>query len=187
MRKLSYIPILFAVAGLIPLPTMRAGELKLEPGFKLLFNGKNLDGWQPKGKKDKLDGKTEAFKGRFKVENGMLVIDYVMKGNAYIETQAKFADDVRIKFDFNPGEKCNNDLFLRGTKFDIVVDSKSKELKAVKKGEWNTMDVIVTGDKIEHKINGVTARKSKAKAGASTFVLRAEFGAISIKNIRVKQ
>src|SRR5262249_22064150 len=53
-----------------------AEEFKLETGFTLLFNGKNLDGWkEASGKKESLEGKTEAYKGRFKVVDGVLVYD----------------------------------------------------------------------------------------------------------------
>src|SRR5262249_5617349 len=161
-------------------------EFKLEEGFKLLFNGKNLDGWkEASGKKESLEGKTEAYKGRFKVVKGSLVFDPKVKGDLYIETRKEFAKDVHIKFDFKPGPKCNNDIFLRGTKFDIIPGN--NENKSVKEGEWSTCEIIVTGDKVEHKINGKTARTSKTRGKASPFKIRAEFGAIEIKNIRVKE
>ena len=183
MRRLS----VFLFTGLmLSIPRVSADDFKLEPGFTLLFNGKNLDGWkEASGKKESLEGKTEAYKGRFKVVEGTLVYDPAVKGDLYIETAKEFGKDVHIKFDFKPGPKCNNDLFLRGTTFDIVPGS--KENKNVKEGEWHTFEIIVTGDKIEHKINGETARTSKAKDKATPFKLRAEFGAIEIKNIRVKE
>ena len=178
--------LLFLLALLLACPAGAADEFKLEPGFTLLFNGKNLDGWrEATGKKESLDGKTEAYKGRFKVVDGSLVYDPAVKGDRYIETAKEFGKDVHIKFDFNPGPKCNNDILLRGTKFDIIPGN--RENKNVKEGEWHTLEIIVTGDKIEHKINGETARISKAKAKATPLVLRAEFGAIQIKNIRVKE
>ena len=189
MRQLSYAFLFAALA----LPAMSAGgEFKLEPGFTLLFNGKNLDGWkEASGKKEALDGKTEAYNGRFKVVEGVLVYDPAVKGDLYIETAKEFGKDVHIKFDFKPGPKCNNDLFLRGTKFDIVLAAdekkKTKENKNVKDGEWNTLEIVVTGDKVEHKINGEVVRTSKAGAKATPFKLRAEFGAIEIKNLRVKE
>lgn len=178
MRRLSCLLVLMVlVFGL----TAGAGEFKLEPGYTLLFNGKNFDGWQPKGKKEPLDGKTEAFKGRFKAEGGAIVIDPAIKGGAYIETTKEFGGDATIKFDFKPGKDCNNDFFFRGTKFDIVL-----KLKGVKENEWNSCEIIAAGDKIEHKINGESARKSTSKEAASTFVIRAEFGAIEVKNLRIK-
>jgi hypothetical protein len=162
-----------------------AEDFKLEPGFTLLFNGKNLDGWrEAKGKKETLDGKTEAYKGRFKVADGALVYDPSVKGDLYIETVKEFGGDVHIKFDFKPGPKCNNDVFLRGTKFDIIPGN--KENKSVKEGEWSTLEIVVTGAKLEHKINGETVRTSKAGAKATPLMLRAEIGALEVKNIRAK-
>ncbi len=186
MRRLTYLVFCLGSVLLAPMPRMAAGEFKLEPGFMLLFNGKNLDGWkEASGKKESLEGQTEAYKGRFKVVDGKLVYDPAVKGDLYIETVKQFGGDVDIRFDFKPGPKCNNDLFLRGTKFDIIPGN--KENKNVKEGEWYAFEIIVTGDKIEHKINGETVRTSKAGAKATPFKLRAEFGAIEIKNIRVKE
>jgi len=173
-------------AGL--LPGMAADDFKLEPGFTLLFNGKNLDGWkEASGKKDALEGKTEACGGRFKAVEGRLVYDPDVKGDHYIETTRGFGKDVTIRFDFKPGPKCNNDVFLRGSKFDIVPGN--KENKNVKEGEWYAFEVVITGDKIEHKIGGETVRSGTLKADApeSPLKLRAEIGAIEIKNIRVKE
>lgn len=163
-----------------------ADDGKLEAGFTLLFNGKNLDGWkEASNKKESLQGKTEAFKGRFKVVEGKLVIDPAVKGDLHVETTREFAKDVHVKFDFKPGPKCNNDVFLRGTKFDIVPGN--KENMTAKEGEWSTCEIVVIGDKVEHKINGVTTRTSKTTAKSSPLRLRAEFGAMEIKNLRVKE
>ena len=186
MRRLACAFLLSGLMLLLPLPGMSADDFKLEPGFTLLFNGKNLDGWkEASGKKESLEGKTEAYKGRFKVVEGRLVYDPAVKGDLYIETIREFGKDLHIKFDFKPGAKCNNDFFIRKTKFDIIPGN--KENKNVKEGEWYTFEIVVTGDKVEHKINGEAVRTSKATAKASPFRLRAEFGAIEIKNIRVKE
>jgi hypothetical protein len=185
VRCFAYV-ILCAFLTFVPMARTSAGDFKLEAGYVLLLNGKNLDGWREAGgKKDSLDGKTEAYDGRFKVVDGKLVYDPAVKGDRYIETVKEFGKDVHIKFDFKPGPKCNNDLFLRGTKFDIIPGN--KENKNVKEGEWSTFEIIVTGDTIEHKINGTTARTSKVKGPATPFKLRAEFGAMEVKNIRAKE
>lgn len=176
------------LAALISATALARQEFKPEPGFTLLFNGKNLDGWkEASGKKEALDGKTEAYGGRFKVAEGRLILDPEVKGDLHLETVRTFAKDVHIKFDFKAGPKCNNDLFLRGTKFDIVPGN--KENKSVKEGEWTSFEIVVTGDKIEHKVGGETARTStlKADAPASPFRIRAEFGALEIRNLRAKE
>ena len=188
MRIQSHVLLLFGLAVLPLIADARAGEFKLEPGFTLLFNGKNLDGWQTAKvkKSEPLQGKTEAFKGRFKVEDGKLIYDPKAGGDRYIETVKEFAKDIHFKFDFKPGPACNNDILFRGKKFDIIPGK--GETKNVKEGEWYTFELVAVGDKIEHKIDGDTVRTTKnVKAIPSAFMLRAEFGAIQIKNIRAKE
>lgn len=186
MRRLASAFLFTGLMLLLPGLGRSADDFNLEPGFTLLFNGKNLDGWKEfSGKKEPLDGKTEAFNGRFKVVDGKLVYDPSVKGDLHIETKKEFDKDVHIKFDFKPGPKCNNDLFIRGTKFDIIPGKKEND--NVKEGEWHTFEIIVAGDKIEHKINGKTARTATTKAKSSPFRLRAEYGSIEIKNIRAKE
>ena len=66
------------LAGLAVLTLVSGGvaadDFKLEPGFTLLFNGKDLSGWKLKGG-DSLEGKTESPTKRFVVIDGNLVID----------------------------------------------------------------------------------------------------------------
>src|SRR5271168_4323765 len=153
MRRLTSALLLTGLMLVLETPSYSADDFTLEPGFTLLFNGKNLDGWKEASKnKEPLEGKTEAYGGRFKVVEGRLVYDPSVKGDLYIETTKEFGKDVHIKFDFKPGPKCNNDLFLRGTKFDIIPGN--KENKNVKEDEWYTLEIVIIGDKIEHKING---------------------------------
>jgi len=183
MRKISCVVGFFVLALIAPAALLTGGEFKLEDGYKLVFNGKNFDGWQPKGKKDALTGKTEV--GRFKVvDGGMVHLNSALKGESYIETTKEFTD-VHVKFDFKAGPKCNNDFFIRGIKFDIVPGN--KECKNVKEGQWYTCEIIAKGDKVEHKINGEVARTTTMKSKAAPFIMRAEIGEIHVKNIRVKE
>jgi hypothetical protein len=164
-------------------PRSDAGDdFKLEPGFTLLFNGKDLTGWKAKKGSESLDGKTEAYGKRFVVADGILTIDPSVKGDVRIETAKHFDKDVHIKFEFKPGPKCNNDLFIRGNKFDIT----QKGVKNAKDGEWNTFEIIITGDKSEFKCNGQTERTAGAK-GSTPFEIRAEFGTIQFRRMRYKE
>src|SRR5689334_16943273 len=97
-----------ALLALVPTAIVLAEDSKPEPGFKLLFNGKNLDGWQTKAAKPMpLEGKTDAYDKRFQVKDGELVIDYKVKGDKYIETVRQFGGDFTIRYDFKPDEGCN--------------------------------------------------------------------------------
>lgn len=192
MRTLFGILTVFGVASLAA-----ADEFKPEPGFASLFNGKDLTGWKvdwSKQKKEKksnepLDGKTEAVGGRFKVADGMIVIDPKVKGDIYIETAKSFAKDVTILFEYNPALKCNNDLLIRGIKFDIK-DAKAypeSEVKNIKIGEWNKFEIIVKGTEVEFKNNGESMVKYPTKGGATPFTLRAEVGGIQYRKLQVKE
>lgn len=178
---------LLVLAALCSAVTVSAADKPDETGFAPLV-GKDLTGWKvaPTGMKDKggdpLTGKAETPTRRFVLADGVLTIDDKVKGDISITTERTWAKDVHIKFDFKPGKTCNNDLFLRGIKFDINPSG----VKAIKVDEWNTFEFVVTGTDAEIKCNGESVKKLKAKAGATPFSIRAEFGPIQIKNLRVK-
>jgi hypothetical protein len=186
MRFLACVAFVGAMCAVV----VAADEFKPEPGYKLIFNGKTLDGWQTKASgKDKgtvLDGKTDAFDGRMKVKDGELIIDYKVKGDKYIETTRQFSGDFTIKFDFKPSEGCNNDLLLLGTKFDIRAGEKGG-LKGVKVDEWSKMEVIVKGGSADFVVNGEKLATQKTKGEKGPFTIRAEFGPIIIKNLRATE
>jgi len=177
MRMLSCGLFLTCLAGV----ALAADDFKLEPGFTLLFNGKDLSGWKEKTGGASLDAKTEAYKGRFTVKGDVVVIDPKVKGDVRIMTVREFPGDVHIKFDYKPGKGCNNDLFLRGTKFDI----KTPDIKNLKQDEWNQFEIIIKGDKIEFKNNGEVQRMGTVKSASSPFEIRAEFGPIEYRHLRV--
>ena len=58
------------------------------------------------------------------------------------------------EFQYKPETGCNNDLFIRGQKFDL---SKGN-VKNFKEGEWNEFEILVEGDKIVFKNNGEVQR-----------------------------
>ena len=159
-----------------------ADEFKLEDGFKAFFNGKDMTGWKLRKGGDSLDGKTATAKNRIQVLDGKLVIDGKAKGNLVIDTAHQFAKDVHIKFEFLPDERCNNDLYFRGNKFDL----KKGSVKNFKPGEWHRFEIIVKGDKVEFKCNGESQRTGAAKA-ASSLGVRAEFGAVTFRRMRFKE
>jgi hypothetical protein len=172
----------FAIAFDVAATRLHANEFKAEEGFTLLFNGKDLTGWKTT-KGESLDGKTEAYAGRFKVADGILTLDPSVKGDVRIATAKEFNGDVHLKFDFMPGPKCNNDLFLRGTKFDLRIE----DVKEWKEGEWNTCDLVLKDGKVEFKVNGKTIRTMPAKEKSSPFQLRAEIGPMKVRHMRIKE
>jgi hypothetical protein len=175
MRYLSCIVLLLLVnfAG--------ADDFKLESGFKLLAE-KDLSGWKQQKEGTSLDGKADAYNKRFVVQEGVLTIDPKVKGDVRIETSNAFKGDIVIRFDFKPDAKCNNDLFLRGAKFDI----KKPDVKAMKEDEWNTFEIAAKGETLTFNCNGEKIKDVKTKGGPTPLGIRAEFGRIEIRHLRVK-
>ncbi len=128
------------------------------------------------------EGTAEAKK-HWRVKDGELVIDPSVKGDVRIETEKEFAKDFTIQFEFKPDAKCNNDLFIRGQKFDL---SKAN-VKNMKDGEWNPIEIALKDGKIEFKVNGESVRSATTKVEKSAFEIRAEFGAIQIRKLQVKE
>jgi len=170
------------LTGCVLLPAQAADDFKLEDGFTALFNGKDLDGWRLVKGKESLAGKTETATKRFVVGESTLSVDGKVKGDITIETEKQFDKDAHIKFDFRPGKGCNNDLYFRGLKFDLKIS----DVKNMKEGEWNSFEIIVTGDEAEFKNNGESIKKAKAKPGATSFGIRAEFGPIDVRRVRIR-
>ncbi len=183
MRTLAGVVGLLALVVALP-QAGRGEDFKMEPGFKLLFNGKDLTGWQEatyrkQDPKTALDGKMASSTKRFHVEKGELVIDPAVKGDLVLFTADKLGPDAVIRFDFQPNDKCNNDLLWRGIKFDL-----RSGVKGLKVGEWNTFEIATTGMKATIKVNGEANKVSNAKSDSGVFGIRAEFGALRIKNLR---
>jgi hypothetical protein len=180
---------LLALSGLLLLATAAVAADPVKPDAKKadagpLFNGKDLSGWiihPKKGDDEVLEGKTEAAKGRFKVADGVIVVDAKVKGDITMSTVKEIAGDAHISFEFLPGPGCNNDLFFHGTKFDL----KKQDIKSLKEGEWNKFEMIRSGKQVEFRCNGESIKKLTAKTDSSPLGLRAEAGPIQYRNLAV--
>jgi hypothetical protein len=80
---------------------------------------------------------------------------------------------------------CNNDVFIRGRKFDITL-----KLKGIKENEWNKVEIEAKGKEITFKFNDTEQKAAKNKDFAedkSPLMLRAEFGSIDWRRLRYKE
>jgi len=134
-----------------------------------LFNGKDLNGWQPA----KSDSTAE-----WKVENGVLVSPG--RGPELINT-SKF-EDFKLHIEFNIGETANSGVYLRG-RYEVQVESNSMQeppshhtggvygfLDASpeqprKTGEWQSFDITLLGRTITVVQNGTTIIDQKEIPG----------------------
>lgn len=156
IRALFLLALLVALPG----PALRgqgADDFKLEDGYTLLFNGKDMTGWElgycPAGSRpnsEKLDGKTVSSDKVFTVSDGLLVASG--KHNRAVYTAKEYNRPFHLKFEFRtPTDKKTNNsgLFLRGPQLQIDGTNAGgltkvfQKVKNFKHGDWNEIDVTV--------------------------------------------
>ncbi len=168
-----------------PLAGVRAPELKRaapaawtapEP----LFNGKNLDGWEPIG---------NPASSHWVVMDGLLVNE---KRGANLKTTRQF-DDFKVHFEVNCPENGNSGFYLRG-RYELQIEYEKpgenpperrigsiygriapKELPR-SPGEWETFDIMLVGRTVTVIHNGITTIDRREIAGITGGALDANEG-----------
>ena len=164
--------------GFAQVNTLTSKEIK--KGWKLLFNGTNLDGWTSVGKT------TPPEKG-WDIDNGILTVN---KGGAQrggdIITKDQFSDfELIVEFRLTKGANSGIKYFftqykkggwlgleyqilddethpdaklgiqgnrLQAGLYDMFAPAKDKKDKPI--GEWNVARIVSKGSKVEHYLNG---------------------------------
>lgn len=172
-------------------------------GWKLLFNGKNLDGWRGYMLKD-------LPEAGWKVEGGTLTTVAKVKGRELVTTEA--FGDFELSWDWRVEPGGNNGIKyfvvekagrppgpeyqmiddakhpdgLRGGShqtaafYDVLAPAADKPVKAG--GEWNSSRLVARGNHVEHWLNGknvltfdLTSEEVKAGLAKSKFKSVADF------------
>src|SRR5262249_37844657 len=154
-RALLLLALVAALFGTVPRAGSAADDFKLEEGYTLLFNGKDLTGWElgfcPPGTRpndEKLDGKTASANKVFSVVDGLLLANGKQLRAVY--TSKEYNKDFHLKFEFRTpadNKKNNSGLFLRGPQLQLDganvggLTGVFKNIKNFKAGDWNEIDV----------------------------------------------
>jgi hypothetical protein len=145
-----------------------------------IFNGKNLDGWEPIG---------DPSKSHWVVKDGELVNEV---HGANLRTVKTF-DDFKVHFEVNCPEDANSGFYLRG-RYEVQLEyEKEKEVPeramgAVygrlapstelprTPGKWETFDITLVGRMVTIVRDGVTTIDHKEIAGITGGALNADEG-----------
>ena len=176
---------LIGLAGLLVLnPSLRAddekagtGDNKPPEGFKLLFNGKDLTGWQglvelpersklsPEQLAEKQKEANDKFLPHWTVKDGILLYD----GRGQSLQTAKDYANFELWVDWKIGPKGDSGIYLRGNPQVQIWDNpigsgglfNNKKhphdpLKVADKpvGQWNTFHIIMKDDIVTVHLNG---------------------------------
>jgi hypothetical protein len=165
-----------------------------EPGFRPIFNGKDLSGWRIG--KVTMDGKSASDDGRFAVKDGLLVItgskDTPPKITE-IDTVDSYDGDFILRLEFRASRDANSGLHLRDKAFghqlqirDYLRVGPYKMLKHYKDGDWNAIEVTATGTKARCTCNGEILEAALEIPDKGPLALQSETNVIEYRNIRIK-
>jgi hypothetical protein len=169
-----------------PITGVRAPELKRDPpkawsAPESLFNGKNLDGWEPIG---------NPAASHWVVKDGLLVNE---DHGANLKTVRKF-DDFKVHFEVNCPEEANSGFYLRG-RYEVQLEYEPLSANPPERrigsiygriapgadlartpGKWETFDITLVGRTVTVVRNGVTTIDRKEIEGITGGALDANEG-----------
>ena len=166
-----------------------------EPGFRPIFNGKDLTGWRLR--KTELAGRMASDDRRFAVKDGILVIagsKDTPPRMAEIDTVESYDGDFTLRLEFRASRDANSGLHLRDKAFAHQLQIRDyprvgpyKTLKDYKAGDWNAIEVIVTGTKARCTCNGELLEAALEIPAKGPLALQSETNTVEYRNIRIKR
>jgi hypothetical protein len=169
-----------AITG-VPAPDLKPREIKAWSKPEPLFNGKNLDGWEPIG---------DPQNSHWVVKDGLLMNE---AHGANLKTTRKF-EDFRLHFEANCPDRANSGFYLRG-RYEVQLENEPEgteppersmgsvygrlapnPLQKRRPGEWETFDVTLVGRVVSITRNGVLTIDRKVIEGITGGALDANEG-----------
>lgn len=183
------------IALSIALLATSTGLASAQDGWRKLFDGKTLNGWEPMWAKD------------WTVQNGSLFCD--ASARSWLATNEKFSN-FHLRLQFKGAEKVNSGVFLRSEKegqphltgYELqiwdyqpagyntgsLVGSLKADPVRIKANDWNQYDITADGDHFVIVLNGKTildGHDSKHAAGVIGFQCQPD-NPIAFRNIQIQ-
>lgn len=199
--------LLTTLFSLALLASTHAEDFTPEPGFKSLFNGKDLTGWCFRAKvdrkapkvgeiTDKHDGKTEALDaGRYFAKDGVLTISFpegMDKLTGQLYTVEEFPKNFILKLEFRASVDADSGIFIRKPQLQcrdylIAGPEAYKSLKHYKPQDWNQIEVTVK-DGIAHcTCNGEVLEDALQLPETGPIGLEGDRGQMEYRHIQLKE
>lgn len=142
-----------------PRPANQLTAAEEQQGFRLLFNGRDLEGWK--------------HAGNWVIEEGVLT--RTGKGGSLVYETAKMPDDFELRFEWKVAAGSNSGVYYRPSQYEYQIldnavhaDGKNPRTSAASLyfcmapsydatrpvGEWNESRVVCQGTVVQHWLNG---------------------------------
>lgn len=162
-----------------------------EPGFRSLFNGRDLTGW---GYSDtaKFDGKTATDDGRYLVKNGRLIVTVSRTERDYrkLWTAQKFPTDFVLKLEFRASPNADSGIFVREPQLqcrDYLIAGPYVNLRNYHPLDWNEVVITVKGGVAHCTCNGEILIDALPVPATGPIGLESDHGQIEFRRIRVQE
>jgi hypothetical protein len=192
-----------ALATLLFATTLHAEDWQPEPGFKSLFNGKDLAGWCFRAKTDRkdpkigavtesFDGKTTSSDARYTAKEGVLAVSFPQEADkltGQIYTVEEFPKNFVLKLEFRAGVDADSGIFIRKPQLqcrDYLVAGPYKELKMYKPQEWNQIEVTVKDGVAHCTCNGEVLEAELKLPETGPVGLEGDRGLMEYRHIQLK-
>ena len=177
---------------LVSATVVRADDFTPEPGFELLFNGKDLSGWRYQGG-EPFDRKTASSDERYTAKDGILAVNPPKDAPRKVQqiwTVREFPKDFILRLEFRAGVNADSGIFLRKPQLqcrDYLVAGPYKELKKYKPQDWNLIEVVVKDGVAHCTCNGEVLEAALALPPTGPIGLEGDRGLMEYRRIRIKQ
>ena len=195
---------LVAIVSVSLVTVVHADDWQPDPGFKSLFNGRDLTGWCFRAKVDrksprvgdvieKFNGKTESSDaGRYSARDGILTVNFP-KGQerlvAQLYTVEEFPRDFILKLEFRASVNADSGIFLRKPQLqcrDYLRAGPYKTLKMYKPQDWNQIEVVVKGGVARCTCNGEVLESELKVPETGPIGLEGDRGQMEYRHIQIK-
>ena len=174
-----------------------ADDFKNEPGFKSLYNGKDLSGWGYRDNAFKpsetFDAKAEASDGRYSAKPGILTVNPHVEGKArfrQLYTVQEFPKNFHLQLEVRAAVNADSGIYVRQPQLqcrDYLVAGPYKELKKYKAQDWNEIEVIVKDGVARCTCNGEVLEAALKLPATGPIGLEADRGTMEYRRIRIKE
>lgn len=170
--------------------SLAAEELKLEPGFSRLDNGKDLTGWYG----SQWSGRPTGSHPGWSVVEGAIHLD-CSAARSHLFSEKKFSPDCILRLQFRAAKEADSGLCVHGEQFQVrdyiysLPDTRKYAFACKPPGQWNDLELDLSDGVAVIRLNGKVIEKAW-RAGKNTKIglgLQREKGDFDYRFIRVKE
>jgi len=169
-------------------------DFQPEPGFRSLFNGRDLSGWgfRPKDSAAEYFTSTSTPDGRYVALNDRLIITTPPEGRRFQQlwTKEEFSADFTLKLEFRATPNADSGVFIRKPQLqcrDYPLAGPYKDLKRYKPQQWNEMVVVVKDNVAYCTCNGEVLEAEFKLPESGPIGLEGDRGQMEYRRIRIRK